>query len=205
MLPPGTVAFVSERRERHSRLTAFFRWLLVIPHLVYVAVYGFVAFFGGIVAWLALVVTGRYPEGLYRFMAGYARVASRVNAYAYLLDDRFPPFAADDASSYPSELRIGPPKTSYSRLLAFFRWALLIPVWLITYVLSVLVGILAFVGWVVVIVLGRMPEGLHNAIAFCVSYLARGVAYGCLLTEDFPGFDGSVEAAEARAAARHDR
>ena len=49
-----------------------------------------------VIAWFAIVFTGRYPEGLYNFNAGFLRMATRVNGFYYLLTDEYPPFNGDE-------------------------------------------------------------------------------------------------------------
>lgn len=193
MLPPNITTYAAANAEKRSRLTTFFRILLVIPHLIVLALWGFVAFFAVIVAWFALLFTARYPAGLYRFLAGYSRYAARVYGYYYLLADPYPPFNGDEHPEYPVVLQIGPPLASYSRLLVFFRLILLIPVYIVLYVLSIVAGVVVFLNWLVILVLGRLPEGLHAVVAFCMSYQARSTVYSLLLTEAFPPFDGSPE------------
>ena len=63
------VTFEADYVEQRSRLTTFFRLLLAIPHLLIVAFWGLAVFFGVIVAWFALLFTGRWPLGLYMFTA----------------------------------------------------------------------------------------------------------------------------------------
>lgn len=191
MPEPGELLFLAPNADKHSRLTAFFRWLLAIPHAIVWFFYGIAAGIGVIIAWFALLFTGRYPEGLYGFVRGFVRFNARFYAYIYLLSDQFPPFSGSLESSYPVELEIGPAKASYNRLWVFFRILPLIVVGIINYALSIILGFVAFVAWIVVIILGRMPDGLHNALAFCVSYSVRSAAYSTLLVERFPSFDTS--------------
>ena len=70
-----------------NRLTTFFRGIVSIPWLIVAALYGFAASFAIFFAWFALVFTGRYPEGLYNFVAGYLRMIIRVNGFYYLATD----------------------------------------------------------------------------------------------------------------------
>lgn len=188
---PGETTYVAPYVERHSRLTTFFRSLLIIPHWFVVVFYGLAAGISLVISWFAVVITGRYPGGLYAFNAGFARYIARVSAYMLLLTDAYPPFSGNPAQPYPVELQIGPPKERYSRLSAFLRFLPLIVVSIIQYAL-VFVGFLAVVAaWFVILITGRLPQGLHNAIAFCASYLARSAPYSYLLTESFPSFDGA--------------
>lgn len=191
MLPPNATAFAVQYTERRSRLTTFFRLLLAIPHAIVLWFYGLFAAIAVVLAWFAIVFTARYPQGLYDFVAGYHRYFGRYTAYTYLLADPYPPFSGKPDPEYPAVLAIGPPMEKYSRLLAFFRLILLIPVWIIAYVLGVVAGVLVFLAWFVIVILGRMPEGIQRIVEFCLSYLLRAGVYASLLTEAFPPFDGS--------------
>jgi len=76
-----------------NRWLPLVKWFLAIPHyLVLIALY-ICAFFVSIVAWFAILFTGRYPRGLFDFVAGVARWHNRVIGYAFVLvTDRYPPF-----------------------------------------------------------------------------------------------------------------
>lgn len=80
------------RAMERNRLTTFFRGLLVIPHLIVLYLFGIVAFFAFVGAWFAVLFTGRWPEGLRRFLIGFLRWQFRVTAYYLLLTDVYPPF-----------------------------------------------------------------------------------------------------------------
>jgi hypothetical protein len=70
------------------------KWLLAIPHYIVLFFLGIAAFFVAIFTWFAILVTGRYPRGLFDFIVGVGRWGLRVNAYAFLLvTDRYPPFS----------------------------------------------------------------------------------------------------------------
>lgn len=193
MLPPNTTTFGVQFVEQRSRLTTFFRLILVIPHLIVIWAYSLVAAVAVIIAWFAILFTARYPTGLYDFVAGFHRYYARVMSYYYLLADPYPPFSGRVDLEYPAVLDIGPPMEQYSRLLTFFRIILLIPVWIIAYVLGIVGGVLVVLAWFAIVILGRMPEGLQRIIEFCYSYLLRAGVYASLLTEAFPPFDGSPE------------
>jgi hypothetical protein len=76
-----------------NRLTVFFRIILAIPHFIILSVLGFVAFVVAVIAWFAALGTGTVPEGMHNFLAGVLRWTTRVNAYLYMLNDEYPPFA----------------------------------------------------------------------------------------------------------------
>ncbi|MEV4421794.1 DUF4389 domain-containing protein [Patulibacter sp. NPDC049589] len=185
----GELLFLAPNAAKHSRLTAFFRWLIVIPHAILWFFYGIGAGIAVVIAWFALLFTGRYPEGLYSFVSGFVQFNARFYAYAYLLTDVYPPFSGGPDENYPVQLQIGPAKESYSRLWVLLRFIPLIAVYIINYAIGIVLAFVAFITWVTVIFIGRVPDGLHNALAFCISYNVRAVAYGALLVEQFPAFE----------------
>lgn len=70
------------------------KWLLAIPHYIILVVLIFLAMLAVVVAWFAILFTGRYPRALFDFVVGVGRWALRVQAYAFLLvTDRYPPFS----------------------------------------------------------------------------------------------------------------
>ena len=79
---------------RRSRLTVFFRLLLVIPHVIWLYIWGIAVGFAVLFAWFAALFTGRVPQGLHDFNAGFLRYSTRVTGYVFLLADPWPPFSA---------------------------------------------------------------------------------------------------------------
>jgi hypothetical protein len=79
-----------------NRWMPLVKWLLAIPHFIILFFLWIGVFFAVIVAWFAILFTGRYPRGLFDFVVGVGRWSLRVYAYAFLLiTDRYPPFALD--------------------------------------------------------------------------------------------------------------
>jgi len=76
-----------------NRWLPLVKWFLAIPHYIVLFFLGIGALVAVIVAWFAIVFTGRYPENLFRFVVGVIRWSNRVTAYAFLLvTDEYPPF-----------------------------------------------------------------------------------------------------------------
>src|SRR6202050_2922503 len=138
------VTFEVDYVERRNRLSAFFRLLLVIPVAIWLYILGIVAYVVIVIAWFAIVITGRYPRGLYDFVAGVTRMLARVTAYAALLNDPYPPFGLGDDPSYPVRMEFAGPLERYSRLKTFFRPLLAIPIVILRYVMNLLLGVGAF-------------------------------------------------------------
>ena len=84
-----------EYPERLSRGLIFVKWLLVIPHVIALLFVGIAAFFVGIAAFFAVLFTGRWSEGMRRFLVGVIRWSTRVSAYFYLMTDVYPPFSLE--------------------------------------------------------------------------------------------------------------
>jgi uncharacterized protein DUF4389 len=182
--------FDAEYVEKRSRLSTFFRAILVIPHFIVVMVWGFIAFFAVLIAWFAIVFTGRYPEGLYQFVAGLNRYATAVYGYWYLLTDEYPPFGAD-TDNYPVRLGgLERPLESYDRLKTLFRIILLIPPYIIAYAMGIVAQVGALLSWFVIVILGKQPKGLQDMTVLGLSYQQRVMPYYCLLTETWPSFNG---------------
>jgi len=77
-----------------NRFLPLVKWLLVIPHLIVLAFLWIAVFVVVIVAWFAILFTGRYPRGMFDFVEGVIRWGQRVVAYAFtLVTDRYPPFS----------------------------------------------------------------------------------------------------------------
>jgi len=92
---PGTdppTSFSVEYPDRLSRGLIFVKWLLAIPHYFVLVFLAIAVAFGWLVGFFAVLITGRWPEGLRDFIVGFHRWAYRVQAYVYLLTDVYPPF-----------------------------------------------------------------------------------------------------------------
>jgi len=82
-----------------NRWLPLVKWLLAIPHYIILFFLGIAAIFVVIVAWFAILFTGRYPKGLFDFVVGVMRWSLRVSAYAALLTtDEYPPFTLKEQS-----------------------------------------------------------------------------------------------------------
>ena len=77
-----------------NRWLPLVKWLLAIPHFIVLGFLIIGAFVSAVIAWFAILFTGRYPRGLFDYIVGVGRWGLRVSAYALLLTtDRYPPFS----------------------------------------------------------------------------------------------------------------
>jgi len=182
------VTFEADYVERRSRGTAFIRLILAIPLLLWGYIYSIGALVAVVIAWFAIVFTGRYPQGLYDFIAGWTRFEVRVGAYCFLLCDPYPSFGGNDDPAYPVRMQFAGPLAKYSRLKTLFRIILGIPIVILRYVMGLLLEITAFAAWVIIVITGKLPRGLFDVMVLANSYTARSDAYLYLLTETYPPF-----------------
>ena len=182
------VTFEADYAEQRNRLTAFFRLLLAIPLAIWLYIYGLVASIGIVIAWFAIVITGRYPKGLYDFVAGFTLLLTRVTAYVALLADPYPPWTGAAEPDYPVRMTFAGPLEQYSRAKTFFRIILAIPLLVVRYAMNILLQIGAVGAWFIIVFTGRMPADLFNLMVLANSYMARSDSYIYLLTETYPPF-----------------
>lgn len=194
------VAYEADYVERHSRLSTFFRLLLAIPWFIVSILWGLVAFVCVVVAWFAIVVTGRYPEPLYNGVSMALRFYTRANGFALLMTDAFPPFGGEENPEYPVRLPIAPPLERYNRWKTLFRIILVIPVTIIVYLVQLVSRAISMLAWLVIVVTGKLPRGIFDVMRFTLAYEARAAAYELLVTETYPPFSPDDEAPATSAA-----
>jgi Domain of unknown function (DUF4389) len=176
---------------RRSRLTVFFRLLLVIPHLIWLYLWSIPVTFAVIISWFAALFTGRVPAGLHNFDAGFLRYSTRVTGYMFLLADPWPPFSS--SRPYPIDVRVDPAGPQ-SRLTVLFRIVLAIPALILVYVFRTVNQIVAFLAWFYCLALGKMNEGMRNISAWLLRFEVQTYAYLLLLTGRYPSLAGAPTA-----------
>ena len=180
------VSYEADYVKERNRLTTFFRLIVAIPWLFIGIFYALAAFVVIIVAWFALIILGRYPQGMYDFVGGFLRFSMRVNAFISLQTDAWPPFGFSEEPNYPVRVRIAPPAARQSRLKALFRLILAIPLFFMLSIFSYLIQYVAIAAWATIVFRGYQPAGIHNALAFSNGWIARASSYIYLMRDEYP-------------------
>jgi Domain of unknown function (DUF4389) len=200
-----------------SRWLWLVKWLLAIPHFVVLVFLwiGFVVL--TIVAFFAILFTGRYPRSIFEFNLGVLRWTWRVAFYTYgaLGTDRYPPFTLGPVADYPATLEVEYP-AQLSRGLVLVKWWLLaIPHYLVLGVLigggwsggngnsnwddggdwggrhwggPGLIGLLVLFAAIALLFTTRYPRGIFDFVLGLNRWVARVAAYAALMTDRYPPF-----------------
>ncbi|MEV7782204.1 DUF4389 domain-containing protein [Kitasatospora sp. NPDC088351] len=166
-----------------NRLTVLVRVLLLIPQFVVVWVLSVVAFFVAVAGWFVALVLGRLPGFAAVYLTNYVPYETRVNAYLLLTVDRYPPFRFH-TPEYPVRVELRPGELN--RLAVFFRLVLAVPAMIVQSLLYAGWWTVAFFGWLVVLIMGRMPLPLFEATAAILRYRMRFMAYLLLVSSAYP-------------------
>lgn len=181
------VTYEADFNPTPNRWTTFFRLILAIPWIVVAAFWGLLFIFTHLFAWIAVTILGRYPQWLYEFNAGIVRFSIRVSAWLYLQTDAWPPFSLSEDDAYPIRVKIAPAAERQSRLKAFFRLILVLPVALVlsygTSYIQLAAGVIA---WVTIVFRGYLPDGVNSMMSFVNGFHARVLGYVAILTDDYP-------------------
>jgi hypothetical protein len=183
-LPAHPVAIAVRDDLGRPRLLVAFRFLLVIPHLLWLALWAVPAALAVAAAWVLALVLGRVPRFLHRFLAAFVRTTTHVWAFLYVVGRPFPGFVGREGS-YPIDLTIAPPARQ-RRLGVLARALLVLPALVLSFAYSGVLTVVAVMGWLAALVTGRMPPGLRDLGAAALRYQAQVYGYLFLLTSRYP-------------------
>lgn len=167
-----------------SRWTVLIRFILAIPHMIVLALVGIAATVVMVISWFAALFTGRLPDWAADFLRGYVAWQTRLTGYLQLLTDRYPPFAFV-SSEYPVRITF-PPRTQLNRAAVLFRIILVLPVMILSSVVSYGWFVLSIILWLIVLIAGRMPATLFLATSATLRYQVRYQTYLVMLTSAYP-------------------
>jgi hypothetical protein len=192
------VAVAARLDEPLSRWRWLVKWLLALPHVVVLAFLWAAFVVLTVVAFFSILVSGRYPRGIFDFNVGIMRWTWRVTFYATsaLGTDRYPPFSLGPEVGYPATLEVAYPERLSRGLVLVKSWLLAIPHLLIVALLgggapwacTGLIGILTVVAGVILLFRGSYPGELFGLIVGLNRWVWRVVAYVALMRDEYPPF-----------------
>ena len=213
--PPYPVRIEGELDAGVSRWLWLVKWLLAIPHYFVLFFLWLTLFVLTVIAFFAILFTGRYPRAIFDFNLGVLRWTWRVAFYSYgaLGTDRYPPFTLDDVPDYPARLDVPYPEQLSRGLVLVKWWLLAIPHYVLVGVFlgwggwagaradwwgwgwwgwwgvqAGLVGTLVFFAGVALLFTTRYPRGIFDFVLGLDRWVARVAAYVLLMRDEYPPF-----------------
>jgi hypothetical protein len=206
-----------------SRWLWLVKWLLAIPHFVVLFFLWFAFVVVTIIAWFAILFTGRFPRSLFNFNVGVLRWSWRVSFYAYsaLGTDRYPPFSLA-RTDYPADFDVDYPERLSRGLVLVKSWLLALPHLIIIGALTgastvrwsdprnpgiryetatgvSLFGFLVLVAAVILLFRGHYQRPLFDLLMGFNRWIYRVITYVALMRDEYPPFrldQGALEAGE---------
>jgi len=160
-----------------------FRVLLVVPQSVVLSVWTMLAAPAVAIAWLALLIEGRLPSFLHRFLGSFLRYQGQVTAWFDLLSARYP----DPLHTVEHPFRVEvPDRLRQPRLVTLFRLPLALPALVLASVFNVVLSLASVAAWFAALVLGRTTAGLQERGTLLLRYELETQAYVTLLISTYP-------------------
>jgi hypothetical protein len=181
------------KHKDRNRTTVFWRGILVFPAFVYLATFHVgtsgvgAASVIAIPALLALLFRGVYPSYVLTFNHAITELSTRVTAYLFLLNDKYPSIESNSRVSVVFPDVDGGKKLN--RFLPLVKWFLAIPHYIVGIAYLLITLVVTFIAWVQTSATGKYPKWAGEIVMGAISYLNRVTGYMLLLvTDKYPSF-----------------
>ncbi|WP_405161580.1 DUF4389 domain-containing protein [Nocardia sp. NBC_01499] len=193
-----------------SRWMWLVKWLLAIPHYIVLFFLHIAYFVLTVIAFFAILITGKYPRAMFDFNVGVMRWTWRVEFYALsvLGTDKYPPFSLKSSEEYAADLQIDYPERLHRGLVLVKWWLLAIPHYLIVGAMLTggttlymydddewsgagsipLISILLLVAVIGLLFTARYPKGVYDFVVGVSRWTIRVQAYASLMRDEYPPF-----------------
>jgi len=199
------VALEARLDEPLSRGLWLVKWFLAIPHFVVLAFLWAAFIVLTLVAFFAILFTGRYPRSIFDFNLGVLRWTWRACFYSVsgIGTDRYPPFSLGPEPDYPATLDVAYPQRLSRGLVLVKSWLLAIPHLIVVAIFTGsatwawadwqvqwpgLIGLLTVVAGVVLLFRGGYPREIFELVVGCSRWVYRVIAYVALMRDEYPPF-----------------
>jgi hypothetical protein len=174
-----------------ANLQPFISYILAIPHILLVGLYGIVAFFNAIVLWFSIVFSGSAPENARNNIAGFQRYWYRVVVFQYFMTQQYPEFNTvpgyADPGGFPARIDITP-ATSYDKMQVILRALYAIPLYLYAIYVAIMVWIGLLMGFISVLTGGKWNPQWRRTVFNAITWIMRVNCWYFLLVDEYPGF-----------------
>lgn len=210
--PASPLSLTGELDPRLSRWLWLVKMILAIPHFVVLAVLWAAFVVVTVIAWFAILFTGRYPRTLFDFNVGVMRWNWRVGFYVHatLGSDRYPPFSLSHGD-YPADLDVAYPE-HLSRGLVFVKWLLAVPHVIVVALFAAdimlypvpaanqlaggmqlaggysVLNLLVVIAGFVLLITGKYPVSLFDFLMGINRWIYRLLTYVALMGDEYPPF-----------------
>ncbi len=182
------VRLEAQNQGEYNRFLPLIKWLLAFPHYIALLFVLLGAAVVLLIAFFATIFTGRWPRGMFDYVAGTFRWTYRVYGYVYLLTDRYPPFSLGEEPDYPIGIEIEYPE-QVDRWRPLVHWLLILPYAFVAALLLQVAGIIAFIGVFVILFTAKLPPGLFNLIVNPLRWLLRASTYHAWMVTRYPPWE----------------
>jgi len=172
---------------QRNRLTAVFRIIVAIPHLIVSQFWGYLVEALAVVQWFIVVFTGKRNKGIYEMQRSWLDYYGRVITYVALIHDVFPPFGADPSGTVPVRTELAEEEEA-NRLTVGLRFLWIIPAAIMMMFVGIAAAVVGLISWFSILFTGKQSQGMWDFVYKAIRFALRVQSYGLLLTDTYPSY-----------------